>query len=72
MENFRIQIPKNIIIDGKKFTLFKQGRKKEVEKHKEDLIHFNSQERERAGKFWINIYKFRVKKYGSIYAIFTN
>lgn len=64
-------IPKSITVDGKKFTLSKQGKKAEVEKHKQDLIDFNAEERKRAGKSWRNVYQFRVKKYGNVYAIFT-
>ena len=64
-------IPKFITINGKKFTLSKQGTKAEIEKHKQDLIDFNAKERQRAGKSWRNVYQFRVKKYDKIYAIFT-
>jgi hypothetical protein len=64
-------IPKSIIVDGKKFILSKSGSKSKIEKHKQDLIEFNAKERDRAGNSYRNVYKYRVKKIGSIYAIYT-
>jgi len=65
-------IPKYITVNGAKFTLRKQGTKQEVEHHKHDIIDFNRKERIRCDKSWASIYKFRVRVYGSVYAIFTH
>lgn len=66
------QIPQSIRIDGKKFTLSKTGSKSTVENHRDELIGFNQKERGRAGKSWRTQYKYRIKKYGNLYAIYTN
>jgi hypothetical protein len=68
----KTNIPKFITVDNKKYNLSKTGTKSEIEKHKQNLIDFNADQRKTAGKSWRNVYKYRVKKYGKIYAIFTN
>lgn len=65
-----IRIPEKITVNGEKFVLSEKGTKEKVQRHKEDLIHFNQKQRIEAGESWRTIYKYRVKNFNGVHAVY--